>query len=306
MKNSSEFGSTIEAGGDAERGVLDWPRHAGMVDQLLPVIAQRVRRRRQRRLGAVAASLAILLGCGLVWSGRQVQSLEKAPVQLASVLVLPTTQVLADGSVVQLRDGAEISVAFEEGFRRVILKRGEAHFQVTKNARRPFIVVAAGMEVRAVGTAFGVQLGDKAIEVLVTEGRVAVEQAASSAQSETTPAPATLAMLDAGHRVMIGTETAGQTPPEVIAVSPTEIDEKMSWRAPRLDLSGTSLDEVIRLFNQHGRTRFVLTDPALGKLQISGLLRVDHPELLVRILERDLGIRAERHDGDEILLFKAR
>ena len=37
-----------------------------------------------------------------------------------------------------------------------------------------------------------------------------------------------------------------------------------------------------------------------------GVLRVDHPELLVRVVERDLGIRAERRDSGEILLFKAR
>jgi transmembrane sensor len=67
--------------------------------------------------------------------------------------------------------------------RRVILQRGEAHFEVTKNPQRPFLVTAAGIDIRAVGTAFGVQLGTTAVEVLVTEGRVSVEKSAGSSRN---------------------------------------------------------------------------------------------------------------------------
>ncbi len=306
MKNSTDHSSAFDpagpTAGDPERTVLDWPRHAGMVDRLLPVIESRVRRRRQRRLGAVAAGLALLLVAAVVWPGRPVPGAVSPAMAVAGPLVLPLTQVLSDGSVVQLREGAEIAVAFEDGYRRVILKRGEAHFQVTKNPRRPFIVVAAGVEVRAVGTAFGVQLGHQAVEVLVTEGRVAVDQSAVPA----TEAAAPLAVLDAGSHVTIGTTPVPENKPAVSALTPEQIDERMAWRVPRLDLSGTPLDEVIALFNQYGHANFVLADPALGRLRLTGVLRVDHPELLVRVVERDLGIRAERRDSGEILLFKAR
>ena len=305
MKNSTDHRSAFDSAGptagDPERTVLDWPRHAGMVDRLLPVIESRVRRRRQRRLGAVAAGLALLLVAAVVWPGRSVPQADSPAMAVAGPLVLPLTQVLSDGSVVQLREGAEIAVAFEDGYRRVILKKGEAHFQVTKNPRRPFIVVAAGVEVRAVGTAFGVQLGQQAVEVLVTEGRVAVDQSAAPA----TAAAAPLAVLDAGSHVTIGTTPDPENKPAVSTLTPGQIDERMAWRVPRLDLSGTPLDEVIALFNQYGHANFVLADPALGRLRLTGVLRVDHPELLVRVVERDLGIRAERRDSGEILLFKA-
>ena len=306
MKNSTDHSSAFDsagpAAGDPERTVLDWPRHAGMVDRLLPVIESRVRRRRQRRIGAVAAGLALLLVAAVVWPSRPGPLADQPAMAAVGPLVLPLTQVLSDGSVVQLREGAEIAVAFEDGYRRVILKRGEAHFQVTKNPRRPFIVVAAGVEVRAVGTAFGVQLGHQAVEVLVTEGRVAVDQGAGPA----TEAAAPLAVLDAGTHVTIGTTPDPENKPAVTALTPEQIDERMAWRVPRLDLSGTSLDEVIALFNQYGHANFVLADQALGRLRLTGVLRVDHPELLVRVVERDLGIRAERRDSGEILLFKAR
>ena len=309
MKNSSEhhpdFDSAGAADSGAERTVLDWPRHAGLIDQLLPAIESRVRRRRQRRLGAVGAGLVALLVVGLMWPGWQKEQIVSAPEVAASPLVLPMTQVLSDGSVVQLREGAEIAVAFDENQRRVILKKGEAHFQVTKNARRPFIVVAGGIEARAVGTAFAVQFGGQAVEVLVTEGRVAVDHETPESD-EDPPTPAPLAILNAGYRVTIETKPDLPTKPEVTAVSTEEMQERLAWRIPRLDLSGTPLDEVITHFNTYGSARFTLADPALGQLRISGMLRVDHPELLVRLCERNLGIRAERRNGNEVVLFRSK
>jgi transmembrane sensor len=62
--------------------------------------------------------------------------------------------VLEDGSTVELNVGAQVEVFFTENERRVKLTAGEAHFSVTKNPERPFIVDVKGAEVRAIGTAF--------------------------------------------------------------------------------------------------------------------------------------------------------
>lgn len=310
MKNSNDEGSLYDpsgtANGDPERTVLDWPRHAGLVDRMLPAIEVRVRRRRQRRIGALAAGLAAVLAIGFIWSEDQGLTTEPVGMAAVSPLILPKTEILSDGSVVQLREGAEINVAFDESSRRVFLTKGEAHFQVTKNIRRPFVVVAGGIEVRAVGTAFGVQFGGQAVEVVVTEGRVALsKEAKTSVVADVPVAPATLAVLDAGNRAKIGTNSDQRVKPEISVVTPKELEERLGWRVPRLDLSNAPLDEVIALFYQFGQTKFVLTDPALAKMRISGMLRVDHPELLVRLLERDLGIRAEYRSSEEIYIYKA-
>src|SRR5205814_7462486 len=116
----------------------------------------------------------------------------------------PTKQTLPDGSVVHLNTGAAISVAYTHSSRRVVLDRGEAHFQVEKSVT-PFVVAAHGIEVRAVGTVFSVQLMPQAVEVLVTEGRVAVDQSASNAPlpPSLNPTPQTLTFVDAGNHVVI-------------------------------------------------------------------------------------------------------
>ena len=81
----------------------------------------------------------------------------------------PRQLTLSDGTVVQLNTGGEVTEHFTTSERRVLLTRGEAHFAVTKNPARPFVV-------RAVGTAFNVNLQSAAVDVLVTEGKVSVSE----------------------------------------------------------------------------------------------------------------------------------
>ncbi|MFM9031654.1 MAG: FecR family protein, partial [Opitutaceae bacterium] len=82
--------------------------------------------------------------------------------------------VLGDSSVVELNASTEVRVVLAADERRVLLLGGEAHFTVAQDPSRPFVVEAAGVSVRAVGTAFNVLISSGAVEVLVTEGKVAV------------------------------------------------------------------------------------------------------------------------------------
>lgn len=111
----------------------------------------------------------------------------KRPPVAAPALATPATTLalceeakLADGSRVDLNRGAAITVEFTATERRVRLERGEAHFTVTKDPTRPFVVEVDGVAVRAVGTAFSVKRGADSVAVLVTEGIVAVNSPAAA------------------------------------------------------------------------------------------------------------------------------
>jgi transmembrane sensor len=91
--------------------------------------------------------------------------------------------------------------------------------------------------------------------------------------------------------------------PQVAPVSDTELSDLTAWRIPRLELSGTPLADVLPLFNQYGGLRVGLADPALGRLQLSGILRADNTEALVRLLQSGFGLVAERR-GDQVILSK--
>ncbi len=83
---------------------------------------------------------------------------------------------LADGSRVWLNAETRLRypVAFTGTERRVELT-GEAYFEVSKDATRPFIVRANGVDVRVLGTSFNVAAYGAEVVTTLVEGRVAVE-----------------------------------------------------------------------------------------------------------------------------------
>ena len=154
----------------ADLPALGWMRRAHAEQELLIEVSRRVRSRRRSRMAMGSGVLALVLVGGLVWNSVWRQTPEVvSESSLTAKLSVPERRVLSDNSVIELKDGAQIDVDYSGGFRRVTLRQGEALFQVAKDASRPFIVEAAGVQFRAVGTSFSVQLApEKQVEVLVT------------------------------------------------------------------------------------------------------------------------------------------
>jgi transmembrane sensor len=150
------------------------------------------------------------------------------------------------------------------------------------------------------------------VSVLVTEGRVAVDQAvgttAGAATGETKQAGATphhepLATLVAGKSVSVPTHPNRQRDIEVETVPEPVAQQRLAWRIPRLEFTITPLREVITVFNRHNRIQFVIADSALEQLPLSGVLRADRVDALVEMLEAEFDIKALR-EGGQILLRK--
>lgn len=263
---------------------LSWAVSSGAAGEVVRHVEARRRRRVRRRIAGVAGIAC--LGLVGAWLFPQAAATLAVPpiAAVSTVVVTPETRTLADGSIVELRPGAEIRVEYGPSSRRVVLRAGEVHFQVTKDAARPFVVVASGVEVRAVGTAFSVDLGKRAVDVLVTEGRVAVTSPPATVEA----APA-VAMVDAGQGTTVSLEVAGAA--AVRSVPSGERRERLNWRVPLLEFSGTPLAEAIPMFNRHGRRHLVL-DPTLGRLQLSGTLRADDTDSLFILLRNEFGIIA--------------
>jgi transmembrane sensor len=294
---------------------LDWAVEARAGDEIWQQTQHKVRQRRRRRWQAVGGvvAAAVFLG-GLGWSGalggRDPAGPGHAAVATAgSAVIVPEQRILPDGSKIDLKPGAVVRVNFSEGARQVALLQGEAHFLVMKDAQRPFVVSAGGVEVRAVGTAFSVQLENRQVDVLVTEGRVAVERAPATTENPSgavpVPPPA-LAMLDAGRRVVIERYAPTTVPAPVInQLTAAEIDARLAWRAPRLDFTRTPLAEALPLIIRHSQVQVLLADPSIGQVRLSGILRADNVETLLRLLEAEHGLRAEWRGPAEVILRRA-
>lgn len=252
-----------------------------------------------RRVGIpLGAAAAFALGF-ILWE-RPWSRPDAAALASASKNYLRVNERLAlpDGSRVELKDGTQLVVQYSETERRVKLTGGEAHFSVWKDKARPFVVDAAGVEVRAVGTAFNVRLDARDVQVLVTEGRVKVERPSAPA------VPVVLVSVGETARVSL----AAAAPPTIASVASEDIARELAWQAPRLEFNETPLADAVAEFNRLNRHQLEIGDAELGALRIGGTFRPDNVEGFVRLLATDpsFGVRAEDAGANRTILRRAR
>jgi transmembrane sensor len=268
-------------------------------DLLAPRPVFRLLAGRRAWLAPLAAAAALAVGFFL-WQARTVPPAAPAAPVIASIV----SRTLEDGSVIELNRGAVVSVLFTPGERRVQLEHGEAHFTVAKNRERPFIVSAGGVAVRAVGTAFNVRLDATAVDVLVTEGVVQVDQPPVGGVPLARGVEPPL-NLSAGERASVSLAVAAPAP-DVVPVTKEQAEDILAWQPRMLDFTATPLKGIVGEFNRHNAPiRIVVADTALARTDVSASLRSDNVEGFIRLLEAGFGVRAERA-GDTITLRTAR
>lgn len=248
-------------------------------------------------LGGLAAILAVGL---VVWWGTASRS--SPPVAYAADANAQRTLSLPDGSVIDINVGGDVAVEFTTRERRLVLRKGEAHFQVAHNPARPFIVTAGGVTVRAVGTAFDVRLAGEAVNVLVVEGKVQLGRAPSGDHaSEATPPP----LLHSGERALLR-PGEGELVGRIEKVDAATVSTLLNWQNPRASFTDVPLRDVLARFNRRNSTQLVLEDRELGDRKIGGMIALDQVEAFVRLLEQDGDIVARRELPARIVLRRAR
>ncbi len=137
--------AAIERGLDTRSGWAFWRRLFGDVVPGSPFYT------RPAFALAVVALLSVGGAFGAIALGRSPRA------DVASRSTTPTTLTLADGSTIRAEAGAKLETPTNEPMHVVtVLREGSAHFEVVPNRARSFTVVADGVEVRVVGTAFSV------------------------------------------------------------------------------------------------------------------------------------------------------
>jgi transmembrane sensor len=270
-------------------------------DLLAPRSIRRGAGRAMARWGAftLAAAAASVAGW-LFWPAAAPQPARSTPVALSTALAAPCeTRRLEDGSVVELNRGSRLTVAFTPEVRRVRLERGEAHFAVARDTARPFVVEAAGVTARAVGTAFNVRVGAAEVEIVVTEGRVEVGHDDRRADPRGTP------ILSARQRAVVPLDTP-TSPPQVATLSETALATRLAWQPKLLDFSDVVLGEIVRELNRRNPVQLTVDSASLRALRVNASIRSDNVEGFVRLLESTFPLRAEWRSETEIALVPAR
>lgn len=306
---------------DGTPAAVDWVRRTGQADTFLATLDRHLQRRTRRRWAGAASAAAVLVVAGIVWTSMTPTKPITSATPSVIALGAAAQQVLVDGSEVDLNEGADVAVAFSAESRRVALQRGMAHFRVAKSPV-PFVVAAGQVEVRAVGTAFATRLSPTGeVEVIVTEGVVAIDRPAPKSARASNAAPVaikngvsssgpgrterTLALLQAGNRLIVPAgDLAANLENGVATLTEEEMARSLDWRVPQLRFDGMPLAEAVPMFNRHSKIQLRLADAAVGAVKVSGTLRADTVAPLVRMLELEHGLKAVR-EGDVITLSGA-
>lgn len=215
-----------------------------------------------------------------------------------------STVGLSDDSSVTLNTDTVVEVRFGEhsDIRRLVLVRGQAHFEVAKDPR-PFEVLAGGRRIVAMGTAFDVRI-DAELGVLVTllEGRVAVDEATQGATA-LAPTRNSVGVGASGGTVLNAGEQLIARRNELPRVVRVDMEQVAGWRAGQLVFRDDPLRDVINEINRYSTRKLVLDDDErLNGIQIGGVFKTGSTESFLAAVAELYPVEAHRLGPDQIAL----
>ena len=201
----------------------------------------------------------------------------------------PASVLLPDSSHVTLNAWSVLRYPrrFRGGLRRVHLD-GEAFFEVTRNETLPFVVEAAGAEVRVLGTSFNVAAYDTAatVEVVVNTGRVALSPKKDPSLTVVLE-PGTRGVFDALRGAVTKTRN---TDPNYLA-----------WKTKKIVFENEELTTIVQTLNRVYHADIIITGSRLGACRVTTTFDSLSLDAVLEILRTTLDLEIVRK-GDRILL----
>jgi transmembrane sensor len=230
------------------------------------------------RAGLIAASLLVVATGGLL-GARLIAGRAAPPIELATAVGARADHVLSDASTVRLNADSHASVAYSRSARDIYLRKGDAVFEVAKNPRRPFNVMAGEARVTAVGTVFEVDKVGDAVEVRVFEGVVRVSQGAASPR-----------LLRQGEWLLLAADRTASR-------GRLSADSYDAWRGDWLEADGMPLKYVVARLNRYSPQSLILRDPELGALRVTGRFKLDRPSEALAMISSLLNLKVDKAGG---------
>ena len=221
---------------------------------------------------------------------------------------------MSDDSRIQLDTNSQLRVTYSDNAREIQLLQGKAHFDVAKDADRPFEVYAGDGVVRAVGTAFSVFLAGQDIHVTVDEGRVDLARVAASqsfGQSSTKAinqgdtqyrakhgaSSNVFRSLDAGQSMIFNSDYELFT-----QLEENDLARELAWKRGLLVFAGVPLREVVSEVSRYTTAHIEIHDPELNKLEVGGRFKVGELDAFLDALEIQFGLQVSYINKEHIQL----
>lgn len=231
--------------------------------------------------GAIAASLAVMVGGPALWNASQgtLVTYETKPGETRRI-------DLADGSHITLDGGSKLSVRLGWRARRVEMGLAQASFDVAKDPSRPFLIGVGDQSVRVVGTEFNIRNDGRSVRVTVRRGVVEVAQRDAKDRAPT--------------RLTVGQELRHVQGSEVSQVRRVEPDGAFAWSQGQLVADNETLGDIVADLNRRFSTPIRIAPEAAGR-RFSGVIALDDEDTAVRLLANYASLSVDR-TGEEIIL----
>lgn len=181
--------------------------------------------------------------------------------------------VLPDGTGVWLNNMSVLVTLepFEKDFRRVKLI-GEAYFDVSHNAEKPFIVETFGLKTEVLGTSFNVNgyPGLKHKEIILYEGSVKISP-------ENNPEKSLL--VKPGEKVTISDNNSK------FDISGIDNSEPAAWREGILEFNSEELFQIARKLERKFNTRIFIASRETGKLRFTAEFEKEPLDKILKLLK---------------------
>lgn len=244
------------------------------------------------RIGAVAASVAILLGVTNYLSFQQgYRRIGSQQVELSNPLGMQSSVVLADGTKVILNAGTTLSypTAFTTDTREVKIC-GEAYFEVAPDRTHPFIVKAENVNIKVLGTQFNVKAypEENNIEITLAEGKVSVGMNEKP----------DLIYMRPNQQVCFD-KTKRQ-----FSKKQVNLPYYTAWKEGKFHFNSLTFREISTQLERRFNVDIQIGSPALEKTVFTGdFIRGENLEQILHVMTADKRMRY-KIDGDQVLIFE--
>lgn len=207
---------------------------------------------------SVAAAIAVLLWWNNpVLEGRMLQSAAGAQ----------RTLTLGDGSRITLNSRSRVGVQLRLRSREVVLEEGEALFEVSKSAWRPWTTRAGDARISVLGTVFNVRRDGESVRLTVFEGCVSFDPGSGL----------DIVVVDAGRAA------ESRRGSLVSAPVAANLPAVRAWRERRMVFEDTPLAVAMAEAGRY-RDAAIRVDSQVASLRITGAFPTTDPERLLRLL----------------------
>lgn len=198
---------------------------------------------------------------------------------------------------ITLPDGTNVSLNFQSRLaylpkefnkkQREITFKGEAYFQVHKNAKCPFLINAKGLKIKVLGTVFNLHVRDNE-----TSASLALEEGSVLFLSDKTHKNE---ILEVGSMGILDQKTG-----DITVIRQKNIENAAAWKAGYLKFEETELSEVINNIESSYGVNIEIDKESLSDL-FTGTLPSNNLNEALLILEKSYHLKRSG-TGNKILL----